>query len=82
MPSMKNNMLPPFILREAGITINDKAIIHLSDPSMDNHAIEFPETGFRIPLSLRGVFSYFSSVAPTTTSLQDGKDVYILTPEM
>ena len=82
MPSMKNNLLPPFMLREAGMTTNDKAKIHLSDPSMDDHTTVFPETGFRIPLSLWGVFSYFSSVAPTSASLQDGKDVYILTLEM
>ena len=66
MPLMKNNLLPPFMLSEAGITVNDKAKIHLSDSSMDNHAIVFPETGFRIHLSLWGVFSYFSFVALTT----------------
>ena len=82
MPSMKNNLLPPIMLREVGIIINDKAKIHSSDPSMDDHAIAFPETGFRIPLSLWGVFSYFPSVAPTSASLQHGKDVYILTLEM
>ena len=58
---------------------NDKVKIHSSNPSMDDHTIVFPETGFRIPLSLWGVFLYFSSVAPTSASLQDGKDVYILT---
>ena len=28
VPSMMNNLLPPFMLREAGVEINDKAKIH------------------------------------------------------
>ena len=82
VPSMMNDLLPPFMLREAGIIVDDKVKIYLSDPSMDDHAIVFPETGFMIHLYLWGVFLYFSSVAPTSASLQDGKDVYILAPEM
>ena len=61
VPSMENNLIPPFLLREAGIIVNDKAKIHVADPTVDNHAIVFPTTGFRIRLMLWGVFSFFSS---------------------
>ena len=63
IPSMCNNLLPPFMLQEAGITVNDKAKIHMMILMAEDHVIIFPETGFRIPMMLWGIFSYF----PTTT---------------
>ena len=80
VPSMANNLLPPFMLREAGVEVNDKAKIHTQDPMTDDHAILFSETGFKIPLSLSGIFSYFATMKPTNNMLQDPSKVYILTP--
>ena len=47
---------------------------------MDDHSIIFPLTGFRIPLSLHGVFSFSSSDKATNDDLQVGYDTYVLTP--
>lgn len=44
------------------------------------HAIEFAKTGFRIPLGLWGVFSYFPFSKLTVEFLRDCGDVYLLTP--
>ena len=81
VPSMMNNLVLPFVLREVGIVVNDKAKIHTANPMNDNHAIIFKATRFQIPLSLWGVFSYFATVKPTEETLYEGNDVYILTPE-
>ena len=60
VPSMTHNLLLPFMLREAGITINEVPKIHVpSPPTEHHHAITFQETNFQIPLSLHGTFSYF-----------------------
>ena len=59
VPSMEHNLIPPFMIREMGVTVNDVPKIHKEDPTVDGHAITFVETGFRIPLSLWGIFSYF-----------------------
>ena len=48
-PSMTHNLLPPFMLREAGITINEVPKIHVTSPTEEHHAITFQETNFRIP---------------------------------
>ena len=80
VPSMTNNLLPPFMLREAGVEVNDKAKIHMQDPTTDNHVITFGETGFKIPLSLSGIFSYFTTTKLTNDMLQDPSEVYILMP--
>ena len=81
IPSMTNNLVLPFVLREVGIVVNHKAKIHTVDPTNDNHVIIFKETGLWIPLTLWGVFSYFATVKPTEETLCEGNDVYILTPE-
>ena len=79
--SMENNLIPPFILREAGLQVNERAKIHTEDPTTDDHSITFPTTGFRIPLQLYGIFSYFSTTKPTEDDMLAGHDVYVMTPE-
>jgi hypothetical protein len=79
VPAMKNNLLPPFVMREAGIQVFDTPKIQMTDPTIEDHSICFPETGFRIPLTLWGMFSYFPTSKPTTLLLQETKDIYLLT---
>ena len=80
VPSMDNNLIPPFMLREMGVTMNDVPKIHKEDPTVDDHAITFMEMGFRIPLSLWGIFSYFPTSKPTHDNLLNPNEVYILSP--
>ena len=68
------------MLREMGVTVNDVPKIHKEDPTVDDHAITFVETGFRIPLSLWGIFSYFPTSKPTHDDLLNPNEVYILSP--
>jgi hypothetical protein len=49
VPAMSNNLIPPFILREAGITVNHVRKIQVKDPTVQDHAVIFPETDFVIP---------------------------------
>jgi hypothetical protein len=79
VPSMKNNLLPPFVLRQAGLQLNDTPKIQVDDPTIEEHSILFTETGFRIPLSLWGTFSYFPSSKPTATEMQESENIYMLT---
>ena len=78
---MVNNLIPPFLMREAGLVVNDKPKTHTEDPTVKDHALIFRETGFRIPLSIHGIFSFFQTTKSTTKELQAGHDVYILTLE-
>jgi hypothetical protein len=80
VPSMKHNLVPPFIVREAGVQVNSTPKIHTSDPTVNDHSIYFPDDDFRIPLSLWGVFSYFPTSKPTTQILEDCEDLFLLTP--
>ena len=80
VPSLEHNLIPPFIMREAGLEVRDIPKIHVSDPTEEDHSIGFPGHDFRIPLSLWGVFSCFLMTAPTLQQIEECDDVYLLTP--
>ena len=81
MPSLEHNLVPPFIMREAGLTVNDVPKIHLDDPGNDDHMILAPrESDIRIPLSLRGIFSYFHHRLPTRDEILEEEKI-IMTPD-
>ena len=39
IPSMKHNLIPLFILREAVLTVNKVLKIHFDDPTVEDHSI-------------------------------------------
>ena len=61
VPVMEHNLLPHFILREAGLVVNDTPKIHIDDPSVEDHSIFHVETRLRIPLRLSVIFSVFKT---------------------
>ena len=78
--NMDHNLVPPFILREAGVIINDVPKIHVQDPTENDHAIVFPDESLRIPLQLNGIFSYFHSRMPTSQEIDECTKI-IITPD-
>lgn len=81
VPSMENNLIPPFIMREAGVQVSDTPKIHVREPTLDDHALYFRQDDFRIPFKLHGVFSCFDTSLPTLDEVNTIEDVYMLTPE-
>ena len=64
MKSMKNNLIPPFMMREAGIVVNNAPKIHSRPPTVEDHFIYFPSTNLRITMVLNGIFSSFITRKP------------------
>lgn len=58
---METNLIPPFMMREAGLQVNVTPKIHVNDPNEHHHAIVFPDDNLAIPLCLNGTFSFFHS---------------------
>ena len=82
VPTMDNNLIPPFLMREAGLTVNDVAKIHINDPDVTDHSIFIPNVSLRIPLTLWGIFSYFPTSKPTLSDLQENDDtILLITPD-
>ena len=43
---MSNNLMPPFVMRESGVEVNDTPKIQMNNPGVEDHSIHFPSTGF------------------------------------
>ena len=84
IPSMGHNLLPPFMLREAGLQVDETPKFQLGGrATIDNHCIHDPETNLRIHLQLNGIFSYFTT-RPLTVEEQfhwESYPVVFLTPD-
>ena len=80
VPSMVHNLVPPFIIREAGVQVKEVPKFQCEDPDVNDHAVVFDESGFRIPLALRGIFSFFPTSRPSTDDMLSNDNVYLITP--
>ena len=78
--STTNNLIPPFIMREAGLKFIEIPKIHVKERTVEDHSIYFLDESLRIPLSLNDIFSSFPTRRPTTQYLIDGIPV-LITPE-
>jgi hypothetical protein len=60
IPSMGHNLIPLFLMRKAGLALDEAPKFQLDMPMIDNHAIVDGVTGMRIHFKLNGIFSYFT----------------------
>ena len=84
VPTMERNIIPRFIIREAGLQVNDVPRIHCGEElNNESHCIVCEDAGLKIPLRLRGIFSVFSSRALTSEEEENCDDLNFirLTPD-
>ena len=80
VPSMQNNLISPFIIRDVGTQVKETPKIQCAEPDESDHDITF-DANLRVPLYLHGIFSYFTTSKPTVDQIESIEDVYLLTPE-
>ena len=80
IPHLRNNLIPPFVMRAAGVTFNETLNIHSKYPTIDDHYITFEDSDLRIPLQLTGVFLYFHTRKPKLSELHECPKLF-LTPD-
>eukprot|EP00957_Ditylum_brightwellii_P047022 3570203-Ditylum_brightwellii.AAC.1 len=78
--SIYHNLIPPFMLKEAGIIVNETPKIYKENSTVDDHAINFPNSGLRIPLGLWRVCLYFPTSKPLIEEVNISKNLYSLIP--
>ena len=78
----RKNLLPTYILREERTEVHEWMNIQVKNLTMDNPLIYFPETGFRILMSLLGTFSYFNTSRTIPKLITEMEEVYIITPSV
>ena len=78
--SLDHHLIPPFIMRESGVTVNDIPKIHIKEPSNEDHSIIIEDFDLHIPLQLDGIFSYFETRSPTDDEISHC-DKILITPD-
>jgi hypothetical protein len=83
IPTMDHNLIPPFLIRLAGLQVDETPKHHLALPTIDNHANYDSESGMHIHLKLNGIFSYFTTWALTLDKIENWENfpIVFLTPD-
>ena len=79
---MKASLIPPFMMRLAGIEINECPKFMARNPTIQHHSIYFPEDDIRIPLQIYGIISYIPVRKPTDEEIDTLPVQVELTPNV
>ena len=82
IPLMDHNLLPPFLVREASLFLDETPKFQSTEVWLENHTIYDEVTGLRIHLQLNGTFSYFVTQSLTLEEQENWESypVVYLTP--
>ena len=72
------NLIPPMMMRLAGLIVDECPKFLANSPSETNHSIYFEEHDLRIPLHLKGTISYIPTRRPTMHELRVNEEEYLL----
>jgi len=78
---MEINLIPPMMMRLAGIKVNECPKSLSDAPSINDHCTYFPEYDIRILFQLEGIISYIPTRKPNAKELKSEAGEYLsLTP--
>ena len=80
VPELTTNLIPPFIMREGGISVDECPKSQASSPSLSNHSMYCKDADLRIHFDLNGTFSSFKTRAPSIDELASCDKIFI-TPD-
>ena len=66
---MEDNLLPPFIMHESAVTVNQTLMIHCNDPISKDHCIKVSDSELNIPLHINDTFYFFHTRRPNADEL-------------
>ena len=78
---MSTSLIPPFMMRMAGLEINECPKFLAKKPTVEHHSICFPEQELRIPLKIHGIISYLPVRTPSKEELSSLEVLLELTPQ-
>ena len=68
---MKENLIPPFVVRRQGNIVNDIPKIQIIDPTEKDHCLILDDMRVNIPLKLDGTISYFVTRKPSIDEYEE-----------
>ena len=85
IPTNEHNLVPPFVMREAGLEVNEQPKIHCEPERVTevDHSIYCRDNDLRIPLKLDGIFSYFPTRSLTRYEMEHPEEMphVLLSPD-
>ena len=83
LQEMTVTLIPPIMMRLAGIEINECPKFLAKTPSIEHHSIYFPAHELRIPLQMYGIISYLPMRCPSKAEFDNPtEDILELTPQV
>jgi hypothetical protein len=82
IPTMDHNLIPTFLMRQAGLYVDEMPKDQCALPMIDNHVIYDSDTRLRIHLALNGIFSFFRTQALTLEEMENWENypIVFITP--
>ena len=80
VPELKMNLIPPFIMREGGLEVDECPKSQAQIPTVSNHSMYHKDHDLRIHFDLNGTCSCFDTRKPTSSELETCDKVFI-TPD-
>ena len=62
---MKHNLLSPFIMRLAGLEVNEQPKFMTRNPTTKHHSVYFKDNDIILPLTIKGIVSFLPTRNPT-----------------
>ena len=67
MKLMEVNLIPQFMLRLAGLEVNECPKFFAKKPGLEHHSVVFPKDDIRLPFKIEGIVSYLPAQPPDTS---------------
>jgi len=68
---MESHLIPTFLMREAGLIVDECPKFQAIKPTLRHHSIYCPESKLLMPLNLRGIISYLPTRLPTSEEVRE-----------
>ena len=83
LKEMTVTLIPPMMMRLAGLDVNECPKFLAKHPSLHYHSIYFPDTDMRVPLRLYGIISYIPVRCPSQSEYENPTEPILeLTPQV
>ena len=76
--NMDINLVPPFMMRLAGLDVDECPKFLAKNPKESNHSVYFPDSDTRLQFQLEGIISYLPTRKPSKGELKDNEGHYLL----
>ena len=82
LKEIKHHLLSPFIMRLAGVEVNEQPKFMKRYPTTKHHSVYLPNDDLRLPLSIKGIVSYLPTQKPSRKEYLDIETRLELTPPL